>query len=264
MTRTSVSLPELQRVFASSLLDSSGNTDAALLDQLVPGGSLDAAGALDVYRRGYPIRLIEQLGETFEGVWWTLGDEEFFRLCREFIEGQRSVSYNLSDYGREFPDFLMQSSYLREAPFLPELARFELAFTELFHEAEHSHLTAAEVTSGLGAPSVKLVFGGAMFLRHHEFGVHRLWRLRKGHQEEAATVDWRKDERLLGYKLGGEIFLRELDPASFAALQALERGDCLGDALSSVASLHPEFAADAVQALFANVFQAGIVTRVES
>ena len=53
-----------------------------------------------------------------------VGDGDFFALCREYIAGHRSSSYNLSDYGRELPAFLAEKNGLPE--FLGELAAFEL------------------------------------------------------------------------------------------------------------------------------------------
>ncbi|MFT4571858.1 MAG: hypothetical protein ACI8TX_002746 [Hyphomicrobiaceae bacterium] len=251
-----------QKAFADAVFAPGSAPNQALLEELVPGGTLDRQGAVDVYRNGYTARLTEQLGETFEGVWWVLGDQEFFALCRAFISEHYSISYNLSDYGRELPSFIAATLNTDEIPFLPELAEFELAFTELFHRAEHAHLDAAGVAANIDAPSTRLEIGQCVFLRRHAYAVQRLWRLRKGPQAAAQDENWREDERLLGYKLNGEIFLRELDQPSFEALEALARGVELGEALAEVTARHPSFNPEAIQALFAIVFQTGIVSRV--
>ncbi|MFX5734457.1 DNA-binding domain-containing protein, partial [Acinetobacter baumannii] len=84
------------------------------------------------YRRGYRARLTEALGETYEAVWRVLGDEEFFSATRSFIAEEPSRSYNLSDYGQRFPDFL-SARYQQEAGFLGHLAHLEWAFKSCFH-----------------------------------------------------------------------------------------------------------------------------------
>src|SRR5690242_17972840 len=94
-------LASLQQRFAEAVLDAS-----AVPPEVKPGGALTAEAAVGVYRTAYPARLTEQLCETFEGVWSVLGDERFFKRCREYIAGNASPYYSMSDYGAGFPEFL--------------------------------------------------------------------------------------------------------------------------------------------------------------
>src|SRR5688572_29447575 len=87
-----MNLTALQKAFAKAVYLSKKNPEE-LLHEIIPGGSLDVKGALGVYQNGYPARLTEQLGETFEAVWWVLGDEDFLTVCRTYIAENGSQSY---------------------------------------------------------------------------------------------------------------------------------------------------------------------------
>lgn len=255
-------LAALQARMAQALFEIGGDPPATVLEAIIPGGTLDARGAFEVYRGGYVARLTEQLGETYEAVWWAVGDEEFFALCRDFIATRRSQSYNLSDYGRSFPAFLGCSAAAADAPFLEELAKFELAFADLFHAREHDHLEG-DALAGLADPvNLTFEFGHATFLRRHRFAVERLWRLRKGPQQAARGVEVETAERILGFKLGGDVHLLRLEEADFAILEGLAAGERLGDALEGAAAVGGGRDAEAVEQLFSLLFRTGVLSRV--
>ena len=73
----------MQELLCKSII--SQKIDPQLLNGIIPGGNLSTQEALEVYLNGYPARLTDALGQVYEAVWPVLGDEEFFRVCREYI-----------------------------------------------------------------------------------------------------------------------------------------------------------------------------------
>lgn len=176
-----------------------------------------------MYRDGYLSRLTEQLGETFESVWWVLGDELYFSLAGEFIRGHRSSSHNLSDYGQEFPDFLGSAPAAAEFPFLVDLARFELGFQRLFHTACHAGLPPREWEQ-VDPERTRFVFGEAVMLHRADFAVSEIWKLRKGPQQSPTGMDWSRPEAVVLHKLGGRILEWNPEPGQAWILEQLEGG----------------------------------------
>ena len=70
------SLKIIQSRFVSSAF---GEANAAFVSWIAGGGKLTPAEAVGVYRNGYPARLSEALGETFEACWRMLGDMNFLK-----------------------------------------------------------------------------------------------------------------------------------------------------------------------------------------
>lgn len=123
---------EFQKLMSAAIL---GRDSSKISNVTCHGaGALEIQEAVEVYSAGYPARLFEALGETYETVWKVLGDEDFQALCLAFIKRHPSRSRNLSDYGENFSEFIachLPQEVSREL--LADLARFEWAFKECFH-----------------------------------------------------------------------------------------------------------------------------------
>lgn len=248
-------LKALQRRFVRSV---TFLPDADLIAGVTGGGTLTAAEAVDVYRRGYPARLTEALGETFEACWRVLGDEDFFAACRDFIARTPSQSHNLSDYGAAFPEFLESRPESDAAAFLGDLARYEWTFKELFHEKPHASLSAQALAAKV-RPNSTLRFGGAVRLSTFRHRVHGIWKRDRADETPLEDAEWTGSERLVLYKKeGNSIFVRELTAPEHAALSGLAAGRPLDEALAAAEGLDDAGAAE----LFAFVADSAIVTEV--
>lgn len=233
--------------------------DPELVASVTGGGELTAAEAVDVYRGGYPARLTEALGETYEICWRVLGDEGFFVAAKAYSARFPSRSHNLSDYGEEFPEFLESLPIAKDAPYLGDLARYAWAFKELFHARPHACLDP-KVLAAKARPDAVLRFGSALRLLSLHHRVYGLFRRDLGDDSPISESTWRGAERLILYKKeGNPIYVRELTAPEHAALTGLAAGRPLADALAAAEGLDAEGA----QELFGFVAESGIVTAVE-
>lgn len=221
------------------------------------GGRLSSAEAVEVYRGAYPARMSEALGETFEACWRVLGDEDFLSACADYSRATPSRTHNLSDYGADFPRFLLARAK-DHAPFIADLGRLEWEFKELFHREPHRGLPAAELASR-AKPDSRLVIGAASALLALEHRVLAVWRRDRADATPLSPADWTGTQTVLLYKDGGsDVFSRELDAPSFAALSALRAGAPLDAALESAAGMTESSAAG----LFSFLASSGLVTEV--
>ncbi len=246
-------LEALQRRFVAAIVEG----DEALAAEVAGGGRLTPSGAVGVYRRSYPARMTEALGETFERVWRVLGDDDFFATCAAYVPTKRSSSYNLSDYGRDFPEFLETRPELAHAPFLGDLARLEWAFKELFHSKNNDGLAAAELARA-ATPHARFVFGAATALLSSGHRVHAIWTRDLDDDSALEPETWRGREDLFLYKKDGRVYSRVLTPPEAAALSALRAGRPLEAALGAAVGLEP----DAVSALFKDLADSGAVVEI--
>ncbi len=255
-------LGALQKSFAGSVMSPDRSNLPGLLGEIVAGGTLTVGQAIDVHRNGYYARLTEQLGETFEAVWWVLGDQAFFDTCAAYIGSTPSCSYNLSDYGASFPEFAATSEQGARLAFLEDLATFEWRFKELFHTREHSHVGSDELEALDDLSTARFELGAACFLFASRYGVYEIWKNRRSDQSDNAAMDWRTPQRLLGYKRDGKILVTCLEQVAFQTLARLAEGHTVGETIEAVSEAHPEFDEAAVSRLFETVFKTGIVTRI--
>lgn len=248
-------LAEAQRDFVAAALAREGGE--AFASTVTGGGRLTPAAAVEVYRRAYPARLSEALGETFEACWRVLGDRAFLAACADYAREVPSVSADLADYGRGFPEFLL-ARHGGDAPFIADLGRLEWEFKELFHAAPHAGLAPGALAAKAGPRSV-LVLGGAFRLFSFAHRIAAIRRRDRGDETPLAPADWEGREDLALYKNGtSEVFLRALTAPQAAALRALAGGTPLEDALAGAAGLDEAGAAE----LFAFLAEARAVTEV--
>lgn len=244
----------LQQQFTASAIDA---VDPALVGAIRGGGKLTSAEAVEVYRKGYPARMSEALGETFEACWRMLGDADFIEACRTYARSVPSISHNLSDYGLSFPDFL-QSRFQQDAPFIGDLGRLEWSFKELFHAAPHAGLTPANLAVAVKPNSV-LVFGSAVNLLSLKHKVHGLWKRDRNDASLLNRSDWEGREQALLYKGGGTpVFSRVLAAPEASALGLLRAGRPLDEALAAAEGLDEA----AARNLFSFLSVAGLIVEV--
>ena len=112
---------------------------------VVPSKTLTAPERLDIYRGMYLLRMEEALSIDYPAMKNFLGEDEFMRVVAEYVKLYPSRSYTLNRLGDRFPEFLQTMDDLPRKDFCCELARLELALTEVFDAPETPALTEEAV-----------------------------------------------------------------------------------------------------------------------
>ena len=251
----------LQVAFVRDIVRRDAAFDAALLDEVTPGGTLTAAEALGIHREGYVARLTEQLGETFATVWRVLGDEDFFALAARCIARVLSTSHNLSDYGRGFPSFLAESEEGRRWPFLVELARLELAFHEAFHAGPHEAVPAAELAAREDLATLGLRFGPSVRLLALGAKVLDLF-LRRDDEETPVLDGIDEAQCLVVLHAASSVRVVPVGAGVLEVLGDLSRGVTVGEALDALAARRPAEAQATATGVFETLGSLGLVASV--
>jgi hypothetical protein len=258
-----LTLSQFQHLFSQASLRSEETpVDSGLLGEIIPGGSLSSDAALDVYRTGHIARLTEALGETFEAVWWVSGDENYFRLAKEFLLTHSSASYNLSDFGKSFPDFLAKTQPFPDLPFLADLARFEWVFKEVFHLPPHTSLTPDHFQQHPLSANLRLSFGPSVRLFQSSYSVYEMWKLRGTIQSSLPEATWNQPQYLLCYKQDQQVYIKHLNQPEYQILEFLLSGCGIDEALTETLQAHPDLGEATVTNLFATLTQTGILTGI--
>lgn len=253
-------LSQFQSLFSDAILRRS--QDPQLLRAVTPGGALAVPGSMEVYRRAYRVRLTEALGETFEAVWWVLGDEGFFDLATRFIRYHPSQSYNLSDYGEDLPQFLEASPESDEFPFLAELARFEWVFKKVFHARQHPSITREAIEGLVHVADARLEFGESVQLFESRHAVHDLWNQRGIPHEQQREVELNRPQHLLLYKKEKQVRATELDRPQFEVLRQVKVGLTLTEAMGRALDQSEDLPAEVISTLFQLLFHIGVISKI--
>jgi len=223
-------LKNFQKQFVSML--TSNIESLELVNDIIPAGNLESAHeAIGAHKNGYIARLTEALGETFEGTWFSMGDELFFEICEQYIKRHHSIEYNLSNYGLNFPLFLEEKKDYINIPFIQDMARFDWLFKEIYHEEQHSHILTSDLLRLQENLHLRLLFGNAVRLYDSQYAIYQIWKERKGSQDNVIHHDFERPEFIILYKNDNNIFARNVPKIQFEILVKLQNGVSLNSIL---------------------------------
>lgn len=120
---------------------------AALMDPArpVPEGIVDPDGAptpkrFAVYRNNVAVSLSDALEAAFPVVRRMIGSTNFHNIAGLFLRRHPPASPLMMFYGAAFPDFLASFPPVAKYPYLPDMARLELALRSAYHAADSAPL----------------------------------------------------------------------------------------------------------------------------
>ena len=236
-----------------------------LADLVRPSHSLSSAERVDIYHGMYLIRMVEALEADYPTVRHFLGQEEFETLVADYVQTFPSRSYTLNRLGDHLPEFLAKDTRREHAAFLADLARYELAVTEVFDEQE-SDVLSAEVVGAIPPEAWPVI-------RLRPVAAFRLLAIRYpiAAQIEAARNGWaspsprRRQTWIAVYRRDYSVSRLELTRPQHELLGDLVAGKPLGEAVAAAAlKLRASRRESAIYRWFSSWIAEGMFSRIES
>lgn len=209
---------------------------AALLDphQTPPQGVVTPDGRpaskrFDVYRNNVAVSLTEALETAFPVLRRIVGDAFFRAMAGVYLRQHPPRSPLMMFYGEDMPDFLQNFAPARSLPYLPDMARLELAIRQTYHAADTSPVDPAALAAlpEDALPRLRMGFAPALRLVASDHPVHGIWAANMAggdnpaHRAETALVTRPEFDPLVD----------ALTPDQGRVLSALVEGARLGDAM---------------------------------
>lgn len=238
-----LSLRELQRAFSRTLFQE----DAGLARDLVVTGNFSAEERLSVYRNNLHASLREALAAIYPVVQQLVGEAFFAATARPYVRCHPSRSGNLHEFGDEFPEFLEAYPAAATLPYLPDVARVELAWHRAFHAADAGPLDTARLAA---IPPER--YGEFRFALHPSATLiaspYPVWQLWAAHQPGGPELSEVRlhggGEQVLVQREGLEVLVSRLAPGETALLTALAEGLSLTGAIGAALAAEPQFNLD--------------------
>lgn len=235
---------------------------AALLDPALarpeglhgPGGA-PAGRRFDVHRNNFAVSLTEALGAGFPVLRKLLGPEFFDALAGVFLRAHPPRSPVLALWGDDLPGFLAGFPPVAHLPYLPDVARLELALRRSYHAADAAPVLAGALATLPADRLAALRFGiaPAVQLLRSGWPVLSIWRATT---DPGAPKPRPGAEDVVVLRPGFDPAPHLLPPGGAAVLTALAAGATLGEA--------GEFATESdISALFGLLLAGGALTSAE-
>lgn len=221
-------LLETQRRFLAALYD---DAEAGPLASIA-GNGLEPAARLRIYRHACNQIQTGALRTTYPAVLALVGEAFFAQTARDYRAAHPSQSGNLQAFGRHLADHLATLPALHALPYLADVARLEWLRQESALSGEGAAAPArGRALAGLH-PSVRLLAS--------KYPVLTIWRYAM--QPSDAGLDLADaGERVVLWREDGQVAMAAPDPASFACIGTLVRGQALADAYRAGRRQDPDF-----------------------
>ena len=118
--------------FTQAILDPNIQTPAGLVN---PDG-VPATKRFNVYRNNVAVSLSDALATAFPVVEKLVGTENFKKIASIYVRKHPPSSPLMMFYGVEMPGFLASFEPLQHVPYLPDVAKLELALRHAYHAAD--------------------------------------------------------------------------------------------------------------------------------
>lgn len=215
-----------QAEFSASLLDPGLPAPGNLIG---PSGK-PAGNRFSIYRNNIAVSLVDALQAGFPVVAKLVGEDFFRAMAREYIRSEIPRTPVLLEYGRGFPDFIAAFTPAQQIPYLADVARAELCWTESYHARDAMSLLSLE-GADISEESIGLsrcILHPSMRLLSSEYPVGAIW---AGHQGEQCSPpeEW-NSERIMFLRPEGEVHLHFLDSGEFRFVERLAGCDTVEDA----------------------------------
>lgn len=180
-------LRELQLGFAAAVLDGAEGD----FDRHVRAAGLSGARRLQVYRHNAALGLTGALEAVYPVVRRVVGEGFFRYAAAQYIARHPSRSGDLHEFGECFPTFLQSFAPAADLVYLPDVARLEWAYHQIFHATGHPPLDVAALARVPAERQGELRFElhPAARLLESAFPILRIWQVNQDDHGGDPTVD---------------------------------------------------------------------------
>ncbi len=158
-----------QTDFRNALLDPAAPVPSGLID---PQGR-PAGKRFDVYRNNVAGSLITALESGFPVLRQIVGPAFFTAMAGVFLRAHPPKSRLIMLYGTDMPAFLTHFAPVGHLPYLPDVARLELAMRQAYHAADAAPMNTQDL--GQIGPQHGLTLAPAMRVLTSDWAIFSIW-----------------------------------------------------------------------------------------
>jgi hypothetical protein len=203
----------------------------------------EAARRFAVYRNNVAHGLIAALRARFPVVERLVGADFFAAMARLFVEAHPPASPLLMHYGTALPGFLERFPPVSHLPYLPDVARLELARGRAYHAGDTPPLSLDRLAAAAaaGADRLRLTLHPSVTLLASRWPFIRIWTANQPGSVSTRVSGTGPEQGLVARRGIEEVTVRALPIAEFRFLAALEAGHAFGAATAGALVDAPDF-----------------------
>lgn len=217
-----------QSDFTASMLDPNAAVPQGLQN---PDGAA-ASKRFDVYRNNVAVSLSDALETAFPVVRKLVGDQFFRAMAGVYLRKHPPKSPLMMFYGEAMPQFLSRFEPAKSVPYLPDVAKMELALRHAYHAADATPVDAQALA--ILAPDAlmgtRLRIAPAVQTVTSAYPIHAIYR---ANTVADAPKPVMQAEAIVITRAGFDPEMHLINAAAAACIDALADGQPLGQAMAA-------------------------------
>lgn len=217
-----------QTAFRHGLLDPSLPAPNGLVN---PDGA-PAKKRFDVYRNNFAVSLSDALESAFPVIRKLVGDNFFRAMSGVYLRQHPPTSPLMMFYGNAMPAFLAQFEPAQSLPYLPDMARLELAMRHAYHAADQDPIAPdalAQIPPD-GLTDLRMAFAPAVRVIRSDHPIHSTY---LANTTSGAPAAKKGSETTLITRPAFDPTPHLITPETATFFTALSEGQTLGDAANA-------------------------------
>jgi hypothetical protein len=238
-----IHLADAQKQFFDALADTAAEPQAL---PMFKGDPALVAQRFALYRGNLSASWDKTLSAAYPVLKALVGEEFFGGLTRAYGKAYPSQMGDINQFGAHFPDFLMTFPHVAEYPYFPDMARLEWALHRAHYADNAPAFNPAEVAQL--APEqldqARLLLHPAAVLFASDWAVAELWQAHLPNDDNGEygfPAEMAQKNHAVIARPQWKTVVLPLQPAAYAALDALQNGQTLGVALDAALEIDAGF-----------------------
>ena len=180
----------------------------------------------DIYHSAYRLRLTGVLKTDYPGLHTLAGDEQFEKICRDYIQRYPSDHFSVRYFGRFMQIFLTDTDPYSKHRLLADMAGFEWAVNEVLDAEDRHVLSIIELQDISPAlwPEMTISLHPSLITIPLEWNVPKFWQLIKEDKEPRPPKDYSQRVTWILWRKGIEVYFRSMAEDEAWALVASSQG----------------------------------------
>lgn len=222
-----MALNQLQEAFTQAIFGKQGVDEYEIRGHVEESLGPSAGQRIGIYRAAILSSLTRVLSEVYPVINQLLGEEFFDAMARVYARQTPSTHPDLGGYGQEMAEFLEDFEPVSELPYLPDVARLEWHWHEIFYEADDELGDFSVLAELSEEQQARVVFGLTCSARllSSEYPISRIWAINQAEADsnEQVSLDV-GPEYLLIWRQGYERRIDLVSRDQWILLSALNDG----------------------------------------
>ena len=211
--------------------DAAFNAEITVPNGLIGPDGKQAGKRFDVYRNNVAVGLSDALEVAFPVLRRLLGDRFFRAMAGVYQRLHPPKSPLMMHYGAQMPAFLREFLPVSHLPYLPDIARVEMARRQCYHAADSVPIDPATLgdVAADQLPFARFRFAPAIQHIQSDYPIVQIWSANV--TPDASTLWDKKSTNILVTRPDFDLVLHPLVPDTSRALEALLQGQTLGESV---------------------------------